>query len=256
VAALNSIGHPQMEATVAGRLSDPSPGVRESAARIAGYFGYVSCLRRVVELCDDDDATVRRTAVEALANYDQRPAWSKIHETATSDADASVRAAAVRAFARLISDESLHALAAACRDSNLWVRYYAARALGQHRVGTPTRSRRWPSVRRATRQSRCGSQAIESLGVLRAPSMIRVLIPLARDPESGVACAAIVALGEFDVEPTMSSLAHAIESDEEDRQCAALEASVVSDRRMECRGSSACRLGRRSYSSASSANAG
>ena len=224
VAALNSIGHPQMEAAVAGRLSDPSPGVRESAARIAGYFGYASCLRRVVELCDDDDATVRRTAVEALANYDQRPAWSKIHETATSDADASVRAAAVRAFARLLSDESLHALAAACRDSNLWVRYYAARALGQHRVGHADALAALAEC--ATRDPAIPVRiaAIESLGVLRAPSMIRVLIPLARDPESGVACAAIVALGEFDVEPTMSSLAHAIESDEEERQCAALEA--------------------------------
>ena len=39
-----------------------------------------------------------------------------------------------------------------------------------------------------------------------------------------MACAAILALGEFDIEATMSSLAHALESDDEDRQCAALEA--------------------------------
>src|SRR4029077_16930286 len=40
VSALNSIGHPRMEEAVAARLKDPSPRVRESAARIAGYFGY------------------------------------------------------------------------------------------------------------------------------------------------------------------------------------------------------------------------
>jgi HEAT repeat protein len=224
VAALNSIGHPQMEAAVAGRLSDPSPGVRESAARIAGYFGYISCLRRVVELCDDESETVRRTAVEALANYDQRPAWSKIHETATSDADPSVRAAAVRAFARLISDESLNALAVACRDSNLWVRYYAARALGQRRVAHADVLAALAEC--ATRDPAVPVRiaAIETLGVLQAPSMIGVLIPLARDAEPGVAYAAIVALGEFDIEPTMASLAHALESDDDDRRYAALEA--------------------------------
>ena len=224
VAALNSIGHPQMEAAVAGRLSDPSPGVRESAARIAGYFGYVSCLRRVVELCDDSAETVRRTAVEALANYDQRPAWSKIHETATSDAEPSVRAAAVRALARLMSDESLTALASACRDSNLWVRYYAARALAQRRVAHADVLAALAEC--ATRDPAIPVRiaAIETLGVLQAPSMIGVLIPLARDREPGVASAAIVALGAFDVEPTMAALAHALESDDEDRQRAALEA--------------------------------
>jgi HEAT repeat protein len=224
VAALNSIGHPQMEAAVAGRLSDPSPGVRESAARIAGYFGYISCLRRVVELCDDSAETVRRTAVEALANYDQRPAWSKIHETATSDSDPSVRAAAVRAFARSISDESLHALAAACRDSNLWVRYYAARALAQRQVAHADVLAALAEC--ATRDPAVPVRiaAIETLGVLGAPSMIGVLVPLTRDLEPGVACAALIALGAFDVEPTSSSLANALDTDDDDRICAALEA--------------------------------
>ena len=40
IGALNSIGHPDLPARIRERLTDPDPLVRESAVRIAGYFGY------------------------------------------------------------------------------------------------------------------------------------------------------------------------------------------------------------------------
>ena len=43
IAALNSIGHPDMPERIVGLLDDPNPVVRESAVRIAGYFGYAAC---------------------------------------------------------------------------------------------------------------------------------------------------------------------------------------------------------------------
>ena len=70
VAALNSIGHPDMAARVAPLLSDPDPLVRESALRIAGYFGYADCLERVLQCCRDQNDAVRRAAIESLAFFD------------------------------------------------------------------------------------------------------------------------------------------------------------------------------------------
>jgi HEAT repeat protein len=40
IGALNSIGHPEMPRRVASMLADADPRTRESAVRIAGYFGY------------------------------------------------------------------------------------------------------------------------------------------------------------------------------------------------------------------------
>ena len=212
VSALNSIGHPRMEEAIAARLSDPSPRVRESAARIAGYFGYASCLRRVVDLCDDEDEIVRRAAVEHLASYDQTQAWSKIHETLRSDPSSTVRAAAARAMGQTSSRKSLEALIQATRDSNLWVRYFAIRALGRQGVADAdaiiclaecaTRDDA-PPVRIA---------AIDSLATLRSRSVAPVLFALAHDRDTDVACAAIGAIANIGPEGSEPALRFALES--------------------------------------------
>ena len=224
VSAINSIGHPQMEAAISARLKSESPRVREAAARIAGYFGYASCLRQMVELCDDPETIVRRSAVESLANYDQRPAWSKILETVSGDFDPTVRAASARALARSQSDESLVALVAAARDANLWVRYFAVRSLGSRRLlhadvlaalaECATRDLATP-VRIA---------AIEALGALGATAMLPVVTLLTQDPETEVATAAIAALGQFSASATQSALLQTLSGMNLQRQRAALDA--------------------------------
>ena len=70
IAALNSIGHPDMAARIAQRLGDPDPLVRESALRIAGYFGYPECLEQVLQCCHDPKEAVRRAAIESLAFFE------------------------------------------------------------------------------------------------------------------------------------------------------------------------------------------
>ena len=44
IAGLNSIGHPGLGARIETMLGDASPNIRESAARVAGYFGYAGCI--------------------------------------------------------------------------------------------------------------------------------------------------------------------------------------------------------------------
>ena len=212
VSALNSIGHPRMEEAVAARLSDPSPRVRESAARIAGYFGYASCLRQVVELCDDDDEIVRRAAVEHLASYDQTPAWSKIHETLRSDPSATVRAAAARAMGQTNSRRALEALIQATRDSNLWVRYFAIRSLG--RQGVPDADAIICLAECATRDDAPPVRiaAIDSLATLRSRSVAPVLFALAHDRDLDVACAAIAAIAQIGPDGSEPALRFALES--------------------------------------------
>jgi HEAT repeat protein len=224
VAALNSIGHPEMELAIAARLRDDSPRVREAAARVAGYFGYASCLRQMVELCVDEEAIVRRSAVESLVNYDQRPAWLKIYETISSDPDATVRATAARALGRSTSEQALDALVSAAHDPNLWVRYYALRSLGSRRsmhVGVLT-----TLAERATLDDAAPVRiaAVEALGEVGAPSMLPVVIPLTRDSEPDIACAALATLG-FCAETAASAvLAEALGDDDPQRQRAALHA--------------------------------
>ncbi len=224
VAALSSIGDPRMEFAVATRLTDPSSHVRESAIRIAGYFGYVACLKQMVELCDDPDPVVRRVAVESLANYEHRAAWSKIHETLASDTDATVRAAAVRALGQSRRGDSLHFIATALRDANLWVRYYGARAAA--RCGVLQSDLLVALVECAARDGAAPVRiaAIEAMAALRATSMTNVLAALTRDPDDGVASAAIVALGHFAAGPTAGPLLSVLADEEPTRQKAALEA--------------------------------
>jgi HEAT repeat protein len=212
VSALNSIGHPRMEQVVAGLLHSDRPRVRESAARIAGYFGYRSCLRQMVELCEDDEEIVRRAAVEHLASFDERAAWSKIIEVARSDRSPTVQSAAVRALGHVVSPESLATLVTAVGSRNLWVRYFAVRALGRQGVahadaltGLAEAATRDPAppVRIA---------AIESLGALGATSMAQVLLALTRDADIDVACAAVTALASFPSEGTEAALRFALDS--------------------------------------------
>jgi HEAT repeat protein len=224
VGALNSIGHPKMEAAISGRLSDPSPRVREAAARVVGYFGYDSCLRRMVELCEDEDPLVRRSAVESLANFDQRPAWSKIYELASSDSDATVRSAAVRALGQHAGDESIDTLVAALADSNLWVRYYAARSCMRRRIQHASAIAALLESAMRDRAMPVRLAAIDALGASGVPGTLDILLTLAVNPDRDIARAALAALGGFDAGSTAAVLEGVLDGDDAGRQDAALDA--------------------------------
>src|SRR6185436_17974539 len=70
IGALNSVGHADMPSRIGALLDDSNPVVRESAVRIAGYFGYRQCLDRLLERCADPSEAVRRAAVEHLPFLD------------------------------------------------------------------------------------------------------------------------------------------------------------------------------------------
>ena len=191
IAALNSIGHPDMPRHVAALLEDESALVRESAVRIAGYFGYVECFARVLERCSDPCEAVRRAAVEQLPMFEDTRAVEKLADALASDTPA-VRAAAAAAFARVDGDGDATPLIAALEDADPWVRYFAVRSLGTFHMAEVAER-----VRKRLENDPAGQvrlAAIEVLGRLQPPDILPLLEPLATSSDADEARAAIRAL--------------------------------------------------------------
>lgn len=223
VGALNSLAHPAMPERVREMLGDPSPHVRESAARIAGYFGYAHCVGDMVRLSRDADESVRRVALEQLAQFADSGAAAALVD-GLSDAHAGIRAAVVRALARATAVPPLPYLLAACGDRDPWVRYYAARSLCRQAAGAAE-----PATLTTLTTLALGDDvlpvriaAIEALGEIGGTAAAGTLASLAADPESSVAVAALAALGTVTGEDVLPALLAALRTGERDRQEAAL----------------------------------
>ena len=192
IAALNSIGHPDMPQRIAPLLDDADPVVRESAITIAGYFGYPGCLERVLARCRDDQEIVRRTAIEQLAFFEDGRVFASLEQALAHDT-APVRAAAAAALARVEHPGRVETLVRALRDSDPWVRFVSLRSLGA--IGDPAavphviarlQDDPAPHVRLA---------AIDVIGSIKPADALEVLGPLTRSANEDIARAAIAALG-------------------------------------------------------------
>jgi HEAT repeat protein len=205
IAALNSIGHPDMPRRIAGLLTDDDPVVRESAVKIAGYFGYPDCLERVLACCRDDHETVRRTAIEQLPFFEEPgvfPAlvWALEHDTAP------VRAAAVSALVRIDHPSRNGVLLRALEDPDAWVRFVTLRSLGA--IGA--REAVAPVLRTVERDPapHVRLAAIEVIGRISPSEALGVLEPLTASPNPDIARAAIAALGNVNRVEALTILEH------------------------------------------------
>jgi HEAT repeat protein len=113
-------------------LSDPNPLVRESAVRIAGYFGYPECVEKFFQCASDADENVRKAAVEHLPYIEDRRVLT-ILEHALRHGTPPVRAAAALAFGQMEDGVAVRPLIDAIGDEDSWVRYYAVRSIGRLR---------------------------------------------------------------------------------------------------------------------------
>ena len=191
IAALNSIGHPDMPRRVLALLHDPDPLVRESAVKVAGYFGYGECLGAVLDRCADSEEAVRRAAVEQLPMFDDRRAAARLAR-ALEDARPSVRASAAAAFAHAEALDAIAPLLRALDDEDAWVRYFALRSLGSFHQPSIA-----PAVRERLERDTAGQvrlAAIDVLGRLQPPDIMTILTPLALSEDGDTARAAIRAL--------------------------------------------------------------
>jgi HEAT repeat protein len=224
IAALNSIGHPEMATRIAQRLDDPDPLVRESALRIAGYFGYPECVEQVLQRCHDPKETVRRAAIESLAFFDD-PRVVPALVTALEQQSPPVRAGAAAALMRVEPAAAVDALARALGDSDPWVRYIALRSLGS--IGD---TRVVAEVLKTLRQDTAPHvrlAAIEVIGRLGPAEAWEVLEPLTRSSDPDIGSAAIRALGHLERSEVLPALEGFLRAPESRQRVAAVAAATL-----------------------------
>jgi len=222
IAALNSIGHPDMAARIAPLLRDPRPHARESAVRIAGYFGYRECADELLARCDDEDPGVKRAALEHLAFLDDPRVVPRLIRALAEEPNAAMRCAAAQALARVDDAAVAMPLRAALSDADPWVRYFAARSFAELRDPDA-----FDDLTRLAFDDPAGHvrlAAIDALGQLANPSAVPALSALASSDDVERSKAALQALGGIAHPDAWPPLQAALRADQEERRAAAVAA--------------------------------
>jgi HEAT repeat protein len=226
VAALNSIGHPDMAARMASLLRDPDVNVRESAVRIAGYFGYRECVGGLLACCRDMDENIRRVALEHLPFIEGQPVIDVLAAALARDTPRA-RAGATQALGRIEGARAEQLLVAALEDRDPWVRFFAARAAGQRRLADATAALTAMTDRDAAYHVRLG--AVEALGRIGTPEAIRCLAKLVEGKDRELAHSALRAFGLTNTPDAVPVLEAALRHDNPEDRAAAAEAIAARD---------------------------
>jgi HEAT repeat protein len=223
VAALNSLGHPQMLPYVMERLQDRDPNVRESAVKIAGYFAFSECIPLLLDCCRDSYEQVRRAAIELIPYLENESVLSVLVEALQTDTP-KVRAAATRALGQVDRAFALPYLLTTLQDSDAWVRYYGARSLGIH--GCLEALDPLTELAQSDPAHPVRIAAVEALGRIGGLRALNTLIPLAEKGagSSDLTRAALMALGEIAHPSALPPLLTALRSSDPDRRIYSIQA--------------------------------
>jgi HEAT repeat protein len=221
IAALNSLGHPGMEARVYAMLSDPKPVIRESAVKIAGYFGFEKCIDLVLERCRDENEMVRRAAIEHIPYIDDDRVLPTLIEALQTPAP-RVRAAAAHAMANVESPGIFSHLIGALNDVDAWVRYFAIRSIGRH--GYTEAIDVLASKAKLDPAIHVRVAALEALGSIGGARAVAIIAPWAENDNDDLARAALNALGLIGHPDALSPLQAALRSPLLNRRIDAVQA--------------------------------
>ncbi|KOR34190.1 MULTISPECIES: HEAT repeat domain-containing protein [Planktothricoides] len=238
IAALNSLGHPDMSGQIFQRLQDENPKVRESAVKIAGYFAWPNCVDLLLQLCHDPNNRVRRAAIEHLPYLESDRVIAALVE-AIHNEQPNVRASAARAFGQIDPETALPHLLQALNDIEPWVRYYSARSLGWHAdiqaldplsrlsQNDPATHVRAAAIEALGQIGKSLAQKTESLELQNQikATLVQTLAPLATsgNSEEDVARTAIAALGSIGHADALTPLLDLLKSPLPTRRIDALE---------------------------------
>ena len=209
IAAINSLGHPEMAGRALALLEDPNPYVRESAVKIAGYFGYAECTDLLLERCRDADENVRRAAIEHITYLEDDRVVPTLVD-ALGNAPPRVRAAAAAALAQVDGPTALPHLLGALGDSDSWVRYFAARSIGKH--GYVESLDAIAAAANNDAASHVRIAAVDSLGQIEGPGAVAVLTSFVESPDPDLARTALKSLGNIKHPDALPSLLEALRS--------------------------------------------
>lgn len=230
VAALNSLGHPDMPQRMMQYLVDPRPAARESAVKIAGYFGYSQCANLLFERCEDEDEAVRCAAVENIAYLEDDRVAAALTRAAQGES-ARVRAAAARAFGFLDGAEGLPALRRMLKDADHWVRYFALRSMNRISYLQPGKGEspgrngtleQLSELARSDPATFVRIAAVETLGHMGGVYAAPILTSLSEESEKDLAQAALKALGMIDHPDALRVLLAAARSPDAEKRKAAI----------------------------------
>jgi HEAT repeat protein len=210
-----------MERSIAPLLADVNPHVRESAVRIAGYFGYAGCADAMFERCRDDVESVRRAALEHVALMDEARTLPVLLAAIATETPRA-RAGVAIALGRIVQLESQSALRRALGDRDGWVRYFAARSLGDHRAANAFDDLAELAARDAAPHVRIA--ALEAIGAIDGPRAAEVLAQHAEDSDAEIAAAALTSLGRVADGAAGAALARALRSPDHVRRLSAVTA--------------------------------
>ncbi len=221
IGALNSIGHPQMSRRIRVLLDSPHPRVRESAVRIAGYFGYPECVEQLLRRTEDEDEAVRAAAVEHLPYVESGVAFEALRRAVAADTP-RVRAAATHALGHLDVADASALLRDALRDADSWVRYFSAISLGRQRDARALDA--LASLVTSDPAHHVRVAAVDAIGAIGGPDVVRLLAPLATGEDGELAAAALRVLGRVGGAGAAVPLREALRSADAGRRRAAAEA--------------------------------
>ncbi len=196
VAALCAVPHPSVGERLIELLVHQREEVRESAARGLGKLRLPSALRPLQDAVGDPSWLVRAAVIEAIGTYPGRAAFDLLR-LAITDGHEKVRLASVLALSSrqdTETDEIL--LVQGLGDSDLWVRYRAAEALGIRCsvAALPALALIAKNEHESSLIRRMAVQALGKLGDMRASETISELM---WDCNADVSAAAAQALDDL-----------------------------------------------------------
>jgi HEAT repeat protein len=221
VAAINSLGHPDMPARACVLLGDADPRVRESAVKIAGYFGYRECAESLIGLCEDPDENVRRAAIEHIP-YLEDVRVAAIVAGAIKSGSPRVRASAAQALAQVDAAQAVAHLLEAMGDEDAWVRYFAARSVGKH--GYTEALDALARLAQGDPASHVRIAAMDALGRIGGSRAVATLARLAELEDRELSSTALAGLGRIGHPDSLPPLVAALRSPDPMRRADALRA--------------------------------
>lgn len=223
VAALNSLGHPDMLNRMITLLQDTDAYVRESAVKIAGYFAFNECVTLLLERCQDPSEDVRKAAIELIPYLENAPVLPTLINALERETP-KVKAAAARALGQMDCTLAYTHLLKALRDRDPWVRYYAARAIGWN--GYAEAIDVLANLAQGDSSTIVRIAAVEALGQIGGPRVVSFLAPIIDDSNASndLVRAALTALGQVGHPNSLPPLLSALRSEDLFRRVCAVKA--------------------------------
>lgn len=195
ISALNSLGHPEMPKRIKELLKSNNRFERESAVKIAGYFGYEDCKEMIFELCTDEEEDVRKAVYENLVFFEDQRIPS-ILSSGLEKESRKVKEAIARSIAYLEDRYILPVLEKALSDNDPWVRYYAVKSLKYHKI--PDMLDILLNLLNRDPSNLVKIGIIEVLGEIGNGSIINHITPILRSKDEDLVRSTIVALGKIE----------------------------------------------------------